>query len=743
MGVPSKRCRRQSDRRKYFNKTTTLSHFYHFVVLLMSLEHCCNSFRGHDQHFHRRVNELLFQQQGEPSNNQINPIYGSINGYDAGGPDAVCWAARFDDTQLSSLLSSPPAHDPSDIILLNHLVTTEVETSEFQQLPSCLEGTNLTIRPIWKYDGVKKDPTMWHGTPLTFDVAVETDLSSYSGAVETSSAVDGILAWVRIFICSESEIGYCHPFLDSSSWDAYFPDPNNVEAQDFASSEGQVLDAFSTDPNENLTFSTSWISQTLTPVRGDDDSISATGSIYRTVVNVTTVVSNDANKGGYHVIGHAILELPGVQRNTTYRVDVSNSVRGPLGIASYPEISYVSLGTKIFIGVLIGVCGLFTMAMTAYIIHHRNHKVMTMAQSGLLTCLSASSFFTIVFSFLLMPTRDIFCELSGLLLIPGTMMPAILVARLWRVYSTLQAALLLGRSDEMERKSSSVTRQRLSRASKASEEWVMRCLTVLSCSKCYERKRGANKQRRTTSLRRAITRNETIGLIISLTLPQTFIQIFGIFYYDTFVWLDLSDDKASCRETCYKADGNWVYYSGAGYMAAMFILAMYVAYISRQLPSAFNEKDEIFRAALFSGLVTVVISVFLAFSDGPTTSPNISTTLTVTMCVTISMVTSFFLVMPKIRRVRSGEPIVISNILREVNGCSASSSEDELRIAANEATKESSTSINPVGIAGSAGILQDSEHNVLHLHSNDAIPKNVEQQLYRLHEIIESVTDRW
>jgi hypothetical protein len=44
----------------------------------------------------------------------------------------------------------------------------------------------------------------------------------------------------------------------------------------------------------------------------------------------------------------------------------------------------------------------------------------------------------------------------------------------------------------------------------------------------------------------------------------------------------------------------------------------------RALPTAFNEKDQIFQAATINGVVSVVVIVLLAVFDLPTSSPNAS-----------------------------------------------------------------------------------------------------------------------
>ena len=166
--------------------------------------------------------------------------------------------------------------------------------------------------------------------------------------------------------------------------------------------------------------------------------------LYGGTINITTRTWSDMEKGGYHVIGHIILQFQN-RNNETIRMDVSNVVPHVVGAAMRPEIQTLSQGNTIFLSIVIGIASIISLSMFLFIVYHRNHKVMTMAQAGLLGWLAFASFTTITFSFLLMPIQDIFCEIHGLLFIPATMMPAILVGRLWRVHSTLSVAQRLGR----------------------------------------------------------------------------------------------------------------------------------------------------------------------------------------------------------------------------------------------------------------------------------------------------------
>jgi 7 transmembrane sweet-taste receptor of 3 GCPR len=382
-----------------------------------------------------------------------------------------------------------------------------------------------------------------------------------------------------------------------------------------------------------------------------------------------------------------------------------------------------------------------------------------------LSGLAVSSCVTILMSCLLMPINDYFCKLDGLLLIPATLSPVILVGRLWRVQTTLAVAHSLGRGvanltssadgSGNTSKFSSIgqqTRTSLSKMSKKSEEWVMKFLTLLACSVCVqdlERRRSLPSQRRSTSsLRRTTTRKETILLIFFLTLPQILVQTVDIVYNWGKAGLtkDYSDDLSEAREYCWSE--TWVAFFGPGYLATMFVIAMYVAWCSRHLPSVFNEKDAVFKAGFVNGVIVIVITVGLSFSDIPQVSPSLTVSFMVIRTVGVSLLTAWFVIMPKIRRVHGGETVVVTNILRDMNGVissSLSSEEDEFRRASQEAAAASKISSTGAitNTSLSSGTRKRVTHSKMILKFDEPIPKKMERQLYQLSGLAEAVTDRW
>jgi hypothetical protein len=75
------------------------------------------------------------------------------------------------------------------------------------------------------------------------------------------------------------------------------------------------------------------------------------------------------------------------------------------------------------------------------------------------------------------------------------------------------------------------------------------------------------------------------------------------------------------RVVCSDVD-KWVFVTGTGYASFVFLLAVLMAWFSRDLPSAFNEKDQIFNAATIACIVTAMSLGLGEVIDEPTTAPD-------------------------------------------------------------------------------------------------------------------------
>lgn len=116
------------------------------------------------------------------------------------------------------------------------------------------------------------------------------------------------------------------------------------------------------------------------------------------------------------------------------------------------------------------------------------------------------------------------------------MVPAVLIGRLWRVYTTLIVANRLGRYQHFD--SDSEAQKKLAAQSQRTEEQVMKILGYIALSNLLVHGPGSSRrlhQPRGSNFRQKTTAHTTVRLILILTLPQVLIQIAVASFYDSYV----------------------------------------------------------------------------------------------------------------------------------------------------------------------------------------------------------------
>lgn len=117
--------------------------------------------------------------------------------------------------------------------------------------------------------------------------------------------------------------------------------------------------------------------------------------------------------------------------------------------------------------------------------------------------------------------------------------------------------------------------------------------------------------------------------------------------------------------------------------------------------------------------------------------------MTVIYIVHLPMIAIAFMVVPKVRRVLSGEKIVVSNLLKTMAPSTPSSLSNATNEAnpqnAKDATKQTGqNSPRPSGTEVDG--LPKSDRIVM--KKGDALPSSVERELYRLEEVIGSIQNK-
>jgi hypothetical protein len=375
-------------------------------------------------------------------------------------------------------------------------------------------------------------------------------------------------------MCAACKVGYCEPFLDTGMWSSYYPSGGYEKASsdEFSYEPNKtVLYVLPTDSNNN-TFVSKWVASNISRVNGSDCQ-------YNKEFNIAAKTMEFAAEGSYFFIGHATTLLHHTNNNssnnnnskTAMRIGMSDKIgNGLFYLGSHPKPKLITKSLKIYTGIIIGICSCITIGMLCLIVRYRNHKVMTMAQAGSLGWLCSASLIVIVFSCTLLPTNNLFCKFNNLLLIPATIIPSIMVGRLWRVYATLMAASRLGRK-RFGSESGNEVQKRLANASQQTEQHLMNLLSFIALSRCAVCKKNGitfrcNADRSNSStFRTKTTRWDTTRLVLVLALPQTVLQVFNVAAYDSHVQLELTPNGKYASQVCYRESSKsfeLVFYTG-------------------------------------------------------------------------------------------------------------------------------------------------------------------------------------
>jgi hypothetical protein len=119
-----------------------------------------------------------------------------------------------------------------------------------------------------------------------------------------------------------------------------------------------------------------------------------------------------------------------------------------------------------------------------------------------------------------------------------------------------------------------------------------------------------------------VTDADLLRVLLLLVLPQLIIQIVGISMYRGDVEIIFINDNIG-RTMCEKGS-RWPTLVGEIYIGLLFVMAIIVAYASRELPSVFNEKNAIFITAATNCVVLFFVLAMIYIFDTSITEPNVT-----------------------------------------------------------------------------------------------------------------------
>lgn len=659
----------------------------------------------------------------------------TINGYDVdGGTDPICW----------ELIWWPLAQN--------------LDLQYFNMMPACYHGTNLSVTPL-DLDMDENVQVMITNKTYTFNVhanvnfervaeSFEKDLTTFNGSVAIGNRTSRYV-FFRMVLCDTSMIGFCNPLaasiLNPSEGDMQELDELTAEGWLSNVNEGDVLQG---ERIGNHIFSP-WLNLSLQEV----------GPLKFAANWTIQMRLPTGQRGAFFVIGHAHLQAHFVAENRTAQfVQAINWLQDqldlfrPVGFSESGEeseaanasafehaIQWLEIGDAIpnnivdvrpepkimvvsdamIIGVIVttGVFASFSLFLFGFILKHREHIVMKLAQWQFLLWMVGCCLVSNAFVFTYMPTRDWHCRYGDMLeFIPLTMIGCIMVGRSWRVYLTISAAVNIGirRNSESKVKAS---RYYVRKYCVGMLTWVAQFPYNLRCG-------GAKEEapRRSTGFRSKVTAAETTRLILWVSLPQILLQVAGVIVYDRGVETSFDQMMTEGSNLCSEG-GSWIRRLGIVLCATAYATSVLLAWVSRDLPSAFNETDGIFQSATINTIVGMMAISLDQIATMSRTSPNIVSFLWIATSLIVTSTSLGFIVMPKVMRVLSGEEIIISNLLNQG------------RISAHPSMEHGLSQARvPLGSSSRATAS-------IQLKKDEPIPKGLETNLLGVTNLIGSVTN--
>ena len=459
------------------------------------------------------------------------------------------------------------------------------------------------------------DRQLLTGIPHTFRLQLQADVSQIDERIAIQALNGKSTIFFRLLLCDAIKQGFCRPVVDTREFDSSL---TKKSVTDLGAGEEEV---FAND-------ATRWVYKENTTLIGHNDGLlvfsrwcrwtlrqlTPETPIFTTSVNITLQLPQGIRSGAYFFVGHTVLNFD-VNATSLLRVDVASAIPdNVVEVHDPPTIQMVTDAMKIGLGVAIGIFGSVALGLLLTIIVQRNHAVMKLAQGSFLGLIAGAAFVEIVCSFVFLPTRDIHCKLQGpLVIVPMTFIASCLVGRIWRVYKVLSVMNRFARLEPNQRRCGNGD-------CLISTLYFLARLPLICCN--GNKKPAVGRQ----NFRQAVSAQETLSLIVILTLPQVILQVLASTLFNWELEEQLDESGNIGRVVCGESD-DWAFNVGMAYAAAVYMLAVIVAWISRTLPSAFNEKVQVFHAATISTLLAFMTISLISITSDPSTHPDVQVRL--------------------------------------------------------------------------------------------------------------------
>ena len=281
-------------------------------------------------------------------------------------------------------------------------------------------------------------------------------------------------------------------------------------------------------------------------------------------------------------------------------------------------------------------------------IKHRNNNIIRVSQGRFLIAFELAGLWASASAVLLEPKNDVYCNLyNPMIFVPLQLLFSITIGRLWRIQAVISPLLI--RKLHQER----------SFANRFGN--VMSDVTSCSCMKWG----GRNDSR--SSPRRTVTSHQLARVVALFTLPQVILQVVGGILNPDAVTIDFNENESVGRQICESRVDPWQDFRTYSVilLLLLFIVLLAVSYACRQLPSLLNETSSISNSTIESLIALIIGFAVIAITDAPTTSPDISYLVSVLMVLTLTLNSTWRIMLPKLRMVWRGETVVISKLVSD------------------------------------------------------------------------------
>jgi hypothetical protein len=242
-------------------------------------------------------------------------------------------------------------------------------------------------------------------------------------------------------------------------------------------------------------------------------------------------------------------------------------------------------------------------------------------------------------------------------------------------------------------------------------------------------------------VRKEVKDHHVLQLIVSLTIPQIIIQSIALTKFPAQVEIIEGD---SLSWVACQSDHWWPTLISVILVIVLFLMAVFVAYICRDLPSLFNEKAQIFKASWINFMVLVFAGTMVGLTDSETTSPNSRAFLWTFVTLCVALTPCFYIVFPKVNRARKGEMVVLSRLFAS---SSSSLGAPSGAVTTTASQPGSGSSRSPLGNSSNNFVpshvdpLTPSPLSKIVVHENDPPPRHLEVQLFAMKDLITTVSD--